>query len=152
MLFWTVNRASTYYKPRNRLTLKQKAIFIAVIVAIALVIITAALLMSMISETSTVASDNVDNYIASTEGLDDDAKQLFEDKSSLIGLKISDINEIYNKLIIDNKGGSETQVLMQYEIGENEVKESKYTLKDMVTGNQELLDVDSIVSKIKNNG
>ena len=37
-------------------------------------------------------------------------------------------------------------------IGENEVKESKYTLKDMVTGNQELLDVDSIVSKIKNNG
>lgn len=108
----------------NRLTLKQKAIFIAVIVAIALVIITAALLMSMISETSTVASDNVDNYIASTEGLDDDAKQLFEDKSSLIGLKISDINEIYNKLIIDNKGGSETQVLMQYEIGENEVKDS----------------------------
>ena len=41
----------------NRLTLKQKAIFIAVIVAIALVIITAALLMSMISETSTDVTD-----------------------------------------------------------------------------------------------
>ena len=33
-------------------------------------------------------------------------------------------NKSINKLIIDNKGGSETQVLMQYEIGENEVKDS----------------------------
>ncbi len=37
-------------------------------------------------------------------------------------------------------------------IGENEVKESKYTLKNMQSGNQELLNTDEIISKIKNNG
>ena len=37
-------------------------------------------------------------------------------------------------------------------IGENEVKESKYTLKNMQSGNQELLNAEEIISKIKNNG
>ena len=37
-------------------------------------------------------------------------------------------------------------------VGENEIKENKYTLKDMESGTQELLSVDEIISEIKNNG
>ncbi len=37
-------------------------------------------------------------------------------------------------------------------VGENEIKENKYTLKDMESGTQELLSIDEIISAIKNNG
>ena len=37
-------------------------------------------------------------------------------------------------------------------VGENEIKENKYTLKDMESGTQELLSVEEIISAIKNNG
>ena len=37
-------------------------------------------------------------------------------------------------------------------VGENEIKENKYTLKNMESGTQELLSVDKIISAIKNNG
>lgn len=109
----------------NRLPIKIKIIIIAIVLIIFLIVVVAALLMSMISETTNVASENVDSFMASASDLDKDAKELFEDKSSLISLKISDINKIYNKLVVDNKGGSETQVLMQYEIGDKSVSEAE---------------------------
>ena len=109
----------------KRLTIKQKAIVIAVIVLICLIVFVAALLMSMISETSTVASQNVDDFMATSEDIDERAKELFDEKSSLLALKITDVNNIFNKLVIDQKGGSETQNLMQYQIGENEVSDDK---------------------------
>ena len=37
-------------------------------------------------------------------------------------------------------------------VGENEIKENNYTLKDMESGTQELLSVEEIISAIKNNG
>lgn len=37
-------------------------------------------------------------------------------------------------------------------IGENEIKDSKYTLKNMQNGSQELLSIEEIISRIKNNG
>jgi len=37
-------------------------------------------------------------------------------------------------------------------VGDAEIKENKYTLKDMESGNQELLSADEIISAIKNNG
>ena len=36
-------------------------------------------------------------------------------------------------------------------VGENEIKENKYTLKDMESGKQELLNIDEIIKNIKNN-
>lgn len=109
----------------NRLPIKIKLIIIAIVLIIFLIVVVAALLMSMISETTNVASENVDNFMASASDLDKDAKELFEDKSSLISLKISDINKMYNKLVVDNKGGSETQVLMRYEIGDKNVNDAE---------------------------
>lgn len=109
----------------NRLPIKIKLIIIAIVLIVFLIVVVAALLMSMISETTNVASENVDNFMASASDLDKDAKELFEDKSSLISLKISDINKMYNKLVVDNKGGSETQVLMQYEIGDKNVNDAE---------------------------
>lgn len=108
----------------KRLTIKQKLIVVAIIVIIVIIILAAALLMSMISETTNVASDNVDKFIASYDKLDKESKELFDDKSSLILLKLSDVNNIYKQFVADNKGGSETQTLMQYEIGNNDVKET----------------------------
>ena len=37
-------------------------------------------------------------------------------------------------------------------VGDAEIKENKYTLKDMESGTQELLSIDEIISAIKNNG
>ena len=34
-------------------------------------------------------------------------------------------------------------------IGENDLKENKITIKDMVSGNQELVDIDNIIDYIK---
>lgn len=36
-------------------------------------------------------------------------------------------------------------------VGDTEIKESKYTLKNMLDGNQELLSIDEIIKRIKNN-
>lgn len=109
----------------NRLPPKAKLIIIAVVIVIAILILISTLLIGMISETTNVANENVENFFSNAENLDKDAKELFEDKSSLISLKISDVNDIFDKFVIDNKGGSETQVLMRYEIGDNEVKDSE---------------------------
>lgn len=105
------------------LPLQVKIIVIVVILII--VVIIAALAIGMISETTSVASQNVDSYISSSENISDEAKSLYEEKSSLIKVSLKDINGIYDKLVKDGNGGSETQTLMKYEIGDKSVGNGK---------------------------
>lgn len=105
------------------LPLHVKIIIIVVILII--VVIIAALAIGMISETTSVASQNVDSYISSSENISDEAKSLYEEKSSLIKVSLKDINGIYDKLVKDGNGGSETQTLMKYEIGDKSVGNGK---------------------------
>ena len=99
---------------------------IIVIVILCIFIILAALLMmGMIKESSSVVTDSVDDYISSASDLDKDAKSLYEDKASLIKVKLKDINSMYDKFINEEKGGAETQILMKYSIGTNDVKDDK---------------------------
>lgn len=102
----------------------QVKIIVIVILCIC-IILAALLLMGMIKESSSVVSNSVDNYISNASDLDKDAKSLYEDKSSLIKVKLEDINSMYDKFINDGKGGAETQTLMKYSIGKNEVKDDK---------------------------
>ena len=110
-------------KALSLLPLQVKIIVIVVILII--VVIIAALAIGMISETTSVASQNVDSYISSSENISDEAKSLYEDKSSLIKVSLKDINGIYDKLVKDGNGGSETQTLMKYEIGDKSVGNGK---------------------------
>lgn len=96
---------------------------VVIVVIIILIVICALLLMGMIEEGTSVAKSNVDDYISGATDLDEDAKSLYDEKASLIKLKLSDVNSIYDNFIKDEKGGSETQTLMQYKIGEKDVSD-----------------------------
>lgn len=98
---------------------------VVIVIIIIFIIIAALLMMGMIEETTNVANTNVSDYIASVTDLDEEAKSLYDEKSSLIKLKLKDINGIYDKLVNDEKGGAETQNLMQYKIGEKDVASDK---------------------------
>lgn len=100
---------------------------VVIVVLLILIILAALLMMGMIAEGTSVASSNVDDYIADATDLDEEAKSLYEEKSSLIKLKLSDIDKIYDKFVTDDKGGAETQTLMQYKIGTNDVAQDKET-------------------------
>ena len=89
---------------------------IVIVVILIIVVIIAALLIGMISETTSVASQNVDSYISSSDEMSDETKSLYEEKSSLMKVGLKDINGIYDKLVKDGNGGNETQTLMKYEI------------------------------------
>ena len=100
----------------------QVKIVVIVIIVIA-VVICSLLLLGMISEGSDAVSGCVDEYIENTAGLDGDAKDTFDTKSSLIRFKLSDINSMYDSFIASGKGGAETQNLMKYKIGTNNVSD-----------------------------
>lgn len=100
---------------------------VVIVIIMIIIIICALLMMGMISEGTNVANGNVNDYIAGAKNLDKEAKSLYDEKSSLIKLKLSDINSIYDKFITDQKGGAETQTLMKYKIGTNDVAQNKET-------------------------
>lgn len=96
---------------------------VVLVVIVIFIIIAALLMMGMVSESTQVASNNVNNYMMDSADLDEEAKALYEEKSSLMKLKLSDINAIYDKFVNEDNGGAETQTLMQYQIGTNDVAE-----------------------------
>lgn len=97
---------------------------VAIIIGFILIIIAALCLMGMATRSTSVATQNVDDFVSKNSNLDKDAKELYNDKSSLIKMKLKDINSIYNKFVSDNNGGAETQNLMRYKMGTNEVKKA----------------------------
>ena len=95
---------------------------IVIIILVIIIILAALLMMGMIKESSSVVTSGVEDYV-SNANLDKDAKSLYEDKASLIKVKLKDINAMYDKFIDEDKGGAETQTLMKYSIGTKDVKE-----------------------------
>lgn len=95
---------------------------VVIVILFIFIILAALLMMGMIKESSSVVTSGVEDYI-SNANLDKDAKSLYEDKTSLIKVKLKDINAMYDKFIDEEKGGAETQTLMKYKIGTKDVKE-----------------------------
>ena len=95
---------------------------VVIVILFIFIILAALLMMGMIKESSSVVTSGVEDYISNTN-LDKDAKSLYEDKASLIKVKLKDINAMYDKFIDEEKGGAETQTLMKYKIGTKDVKE-----------------------------
>lgn len=100
----------------------QVKIIVIVILCI-LIVLAALLLMGMIEEGTNTVTTGVDNFMSDSKDIDKDAKSLYEDKASLIKVKLKDINAMYDKFIDEEKGGAETQTLMKYKIGTKDVKE-----------------------------
>lgn len=101
----------------------QVKIIVIVILCI-LIVLAALLLMGMMEEGTSTVTTGVDNFMSDSKDIGKDAKSLYEDKASLIKVKLKDINSMYDKFIDDDKGGAETQTLMKYSIGTNDVKEN----------------------------
>lgn len=101
----------------------QVKIIVIVILCI-LIVLAALLLMGMMEEGTNTVATGVDGFVSDSKDMDDAAKSLYEDKASLIKVKLKDINSMYDKFIDDDKGGAETQTLMKYSIGTNDVKEN----------------------------
>ena len=105
----------------NLMPIQVKIVVIVIIVIAA--VICSLFLLGLMSEGSDAVSSCVDEYIENTAGLDGDAKDTFDTKSSLIRFKLSDINSMYDSFIASGKGGAETQNLMKYKIGTNNVSD-----------------------------
>lgn len=100
----------------------QVKIIVIVILCI-LIVLAALLLMGMMEEGTNTVATGVDGFVSDSKDMDDAAKSLYEDKASLIKVKLKDINAMYDKFIDEEKGGAETQTLMKYKIGTKDVKE-----------------------------
>lgn len=100
----------------------QVKIIVIVILCI-LIVLAALLLMGMMEEGTSTVTTGVDNFMSDSKDIGKDAKSLYEDKASLIKVKLKDINAMYDKFIDEEKGGAETQTLMKYKIGTKDVKE-----------------------------
>lgn len=96
---------------------------VVIVILFIFIVLAALLMMGMIKESSSTVTNGVDDYISSATDLDKEAKSLYEDKASLIKVKLKDINSMYDKFIKEKKGGAETQTLMKYKIGTKDVKE-----------------------------
>ena len=105
----------------------QVKIIVIVILCI-LIVLAALLLMGMMEEGTNTVATGVDGFVSDSKDMDDAAKSLYEDKASLIKVKLKDINAMYDKFIDEDKGGAETQTLMKYSIGTNDVKENNKEL------------------------
>ncbi len=97
---------------------------VVIVIIVILVLIMALLLMGMMSESTNTVTNSVSNYLDSAE-VDEDAKKMYDDKKSLLKLKITDINAMYKKFLEDDLGGFETMNAMQYELGTKELSEEE---------------------------
>lgn len=99
-----------------------------VVVGVILFILVVALIWYAISEeTVKKATNNVKDYIMNSDTIDPTAKSLYEERHSLILLKLSEINEIYDKFINNKSIGGDIRNPMSIKVGANDVENKKAT-------------------------
>lgn len=102
-----------------------------IILAILLFFIGVAMIWLIVSEqTAKKVSSSVDKYISSAEDMDPTAKGLYESRHSLILLKLSEINEMYDKFIKDKGVSGDIRTAMKTKVGKNDVENKKAGVYD----------------------
>ncbi len=75
-------------------------------------------------------TSSVKSYISSSDTIDETAKGLFETRDSLILLKLSEINEMYDKFIRDKTVSGNVKTAMKTKVGKNDVEKKKASIYD----------------------
>lgn len=70
---------------------------------------------------------SVDDFVNNTEGIDDAAKDLYNSKHSLLLLKVSEVNKMYDSFMADEGNSGDLKTSMKAIIGTNEVENKKAT-------------------------
>lgn len=94
-----------------------------VLIIIGIIVALAALYLAISGELSDSATSNVDSYISSiTDSMDEAAKEAYDKNSSLLLLKVSEINDMYDAYMKSDTVGSDLKTIMQTVFGTNSVE------------------------------
>lgn len=104
------------------------------------IIILAIFVFIITEELSSSTTSNVDSYIGSiTDSMDEAAKEAYDKNSSLLLLKVSDINDMYDAYMKSDTVGNDLKTIMQTVFGTNSVEGSavysnkkEFTPKDVL--------------------
>lgn len=104
------------------------------------IIVLAIIVFVIMEQLSSSATSNVDSYISSiTDSMDEAAKEAYDKNSSLLLLKVSDINDMYDAYIKSDNVGTELKNIMQTVFGTNSVEgtavysnKKEFTPKDVL--------------------
>lgn len=111
-----------------------------VLIVIGIIVALAAIYLAISGELSDSATTEVDSYISSiTDSMDEAAKEAYDKNSSLLLLKVSDINDMYDAYIKSDNVGTELKNIMQTVFGTNSVEgtavysnKKEFTPKDVL--------------------
>lgn len=98
-----------------------------VLVAIIIIIIFILIWIVLGKETGKEVTNNIDKTIGNLEGIDPEALDLYKKKRSLMLLKVSEVNKLYDSFISDEDITGEVKRSMKAVIGLNEVENKKVT-------------------------
>lgn len=104
------------------------------------IIVLAIIVFVIMEQLSSSATSNVDSYISSiTDSMDEAAKEAYDKNSSLLLLKVSDINDMYDAYMKSDTVGNDLKTIMQTVFGTNSVEGSavysnkkEFTPKDVL--------------------
>lgn len=104
------------------------------------IIVLAIIVFVIMEQLSSSATSNVDSYISSiTDSMDEAAKEAYNKNSSLLLLKVSDINDMYDAYMKSDTVGNDLKTIMQTVFGTNSVEGSavysnkkEFTPKDVL--------------------
>lgn len=87
------------------------------------IIVLAIIVFVIMEQLSSSATSNVDSYISSiTDSMDEAAKEAYNKNSSLLLLKVSDINDMYDAYMKSDTVGNDLKTIMQTVFGTNSVE------------------------------
>ena len=104
------------------------------------IVVLAIIVFVIMEQLSSSATSNVDSYISSiTDSMDEAAKEAYNKNSSLLLLKVSDINDMYDAYMKSDTVGNDLKTIMQTVFGTNSVEGSavysnkkEFTPKDVL--------------------
>ena len=99
---------------------------VVIVIIIVIIVIISLLAIGLIKEGTSAVKSGVDNFFNEND-LDNDTKNLYENNKSLLMVKLSDIDKMYNSFIETGNGGAETQTAMKYEIGSKNLSNEEKT-------------------------
>ena len=119
-----------------------------VLIIIGIIVALAALYLAISGELSDSATSNVDSYISSiTDSMDEAAKEAYDKNSSLLLLKVSEINDMYAAYMKSDTVGSDLKTIMQTVFGTNSVEGTAVYSNKKEFSSKDVIDVANRLTK-----
>ena len=117
-----------------------------VLIVLGIIILLAAIYFAISGELSDSATSEVDRYISSiTDSMDEASKEAYDKSGSLLLLKVSDINDMYDAYMKSDNVGTELKNIMKTVFGTNSVEgtavysnKKEFSSKDVINAAKKL--------------